>query len=116
MKTRTIPRAQWQKFFDSLSRVYSGSSAALEVLNPDLGAQFEVEETPLTGISYDRTGLELHFSTRAGHLVHRVANPKAIEIEEDGNGLVGAIEIDAEGEPKMILRMKTPVASRLLTA
>jgi hypothetical protein len=114
MVTRAIARERWISFFDSLSRVYAGSGATLEVLAPDLGAQIEVEETPLRGISYDVTGLELHFATRSGHLVHRIAMPARVSIEEGDDGLVAAIEIAADGEPATILRLCTPIASRLL--
>ncbi len=116
METRAVARERWIEFFDSLSRVYAGSRATLEVLAPDLGAQMEVEETPLAGISYDTTGLELHFTTRSGHLVHRIASPTRVSIEERDDGLVAAIEIAADGEPETILRLSAPIASRLLPA
>ena len=116
METRAVARERWIEFFDSFSRAYAGSVATLEVLDPDLGAQIEVEETPLTGISYDTTGLELHFTTRGGHLVHRIASPARVSIEEGDNGLVAAIEIAADGEPETILRLSAPIASRLLNA
>jgi hypothetical protein len=116
MQTRSLPAAGWQRFFDSLSRIYQGSTATLEVLTPDLGAQMEIEEEPLAGISYDRTGLEIHFATRGrGHLTHRVARPTNVHIEERDDGLVSAVEVEGEGEPRIIVRLHAPVASRLLT-
>jgi Family of unknown function (DUF5335) len=116
MQTRTLTRSQWTQFFDSLSRVIAGSRATLEVLSDDLGAQLEVEESPLSGISYDPSGLELHFATRAGHLVHRIENPERTEIEEPDDGLISALEIQAPGEPVFILRLKAPVDWQLLPA
>ena len=116
MQTRTIANPSWQTFFDSFSRLYSGSSASLEILTDDLGAQYEVEETPLTGISYDVSGLELHFATREGHLVHRIEKPERIDIEENDEGLITAVEIAPKGEPRVILHLSAPVASHLLTA
>ena len=116
MQTRTLARSEWTKFFDSLSRIIAGSRATLEVLQDDLGAQMEVEQSPLTGISYDPSGLELHFVTRGGHLVHRIENPERIEVEEPDDGFISALEIQAPGEPAFILRLEAPVNSRLLPA
>jgi hypothetical protein len=116
MQTRTVLPERWESFFDSFSRVYAGSQATLEVVAPDLGAQMEVEETPFSGISYDTSGLELHFATSSGHLVHRVTKPTGVVLEESDDGRVSAIDIRSDGEPEMILRLHSPVASRLLTA
>jgi hypothetical protein len=117
MQTRTVSSEGWEQFFDSFSRIYMGSRATLEILADDLGAQMEVEDMPLTGISFDTSGLELHFQTREGHLVHRIASPARIAIEERSDGLVAAIEIcSTDGEPDTILRLSTLVASRLLPA
>lgn len=98
METRTVSRESWQSYFDSFSRIYAGSRATLEILSGDFGAQMEVEDAPLTGISCDLTGLELHFLTREGRLVHRIASPLRISIEEREDGLVAAIEIASEGD------------------
>jgi hypothetical protein len=116
MQTRTLARSEWTKFFDSLSRIIAGSRATLEVLTDDLGAQMEVEESPLSGISYDPSGLEFHFVTRTGHLVHRIENPERIEVEEPDDGLISALKVQAPGEPVFILRLKAPVDWRLLPA
>lgn len=117
METRTVSRDSWQSFFDSFSRIYTGSRATLEILSGDLGAQMQVEDAPLTGISCDLTGLELHFMTRAGHLVHRIASPLRISIEERADGLVAAVEISSnDDDVETILRLMAPFASRLLSA
>jgi hypothetical protein len=117
MQTRTVSSEGWEQFFDSFSRIYMGSRATLEILADDLGAQMEVEDMPLTGISFDTTGLEMHFQTRQGHLVHRIASPARVTIEERSDGLVAAVEICCtDGEPDTILRLSKLVASRLLSA
>ena len=116
METKTIPPAQWRTLFDSLARIHGGDAATLEILAADLGAQMEVEDAPLSGISYDSSGLELHFAPHGGHVVHRIAKPKRVAIEEGEDGLVAAIEIEADGEPTRVLRLSAPVAARLLTA
>jgi uncharacterized protein DUF5335 len=115
METREISRQQWKSTFDSLSRIYDGSNASLEILDGARGAQMEIEDQPLRGISYDTTGIELVFSTRdGGHLAHRIANPERVQIEEGDDGLIAAIGIVSAGEPQTILRLSSPVASKLL--
>lgn len=117
METRAVSRESWQSFFDSFSRIYCGSRVTLEVLSGDLGAQMEVEDAPLTGISCDLSGLEIHFLTRAGHLVHRVAGPLRISIKAREDGRIAAVEIASEGDDvETILRLMAPFASRLLSA
>ncbi|HYS53645.1 MAG TPA: DUF5335 family protein [Thermoanaerobaculia bacterium] len=117
MQTRTISPSGYKALFDSLSRIYSGSSATLELLDKDFGAQHEVDEQPLRGISYDKDGLELHLTTRDGtHLVHRIPQPKRVQLEERDDGLVEAIAIESEGDPRAILHFHPAVASRLLGA
>ncbi len=115
MRTHSIAREAWQSTFDSLSRVYDGESASLEVLRPDLGAQFEIERQPFRGISYDTDGIELHFAPRDGrHFVHRVARPPRVQIEERDHGLIDAFAIDTDDDPRIVLRLGAPLASTLL--
>lgn len=115
MQTHTIDRPQWKRTFDSLSRVYDGSTASLEILNPDRGAQFEVEEQPLRGITYDASGIELEFATRdGGRVIHRIAHPKRVMFEEGDDGLVQAVEFESEDDPRAVLRLHAPLASHLL--
>jgi len=115
MRTHAIARETWQSTFDSLSRVYEGQSASLEVLGPDLGAQFEIERQPFRGISYDPDGIELHFTPRDGaHFVHRIAHPKLVQVEEGDDGLIVAFAFDSDDDPRTVLRLDAPLASTLL--
>lgn len=115
MRTHSIAREAWQSTFDSLSRVYDSESASLEVLRPDLGAQFEIERQPFRGISYDADGIELHFTPRGGrHFVHRIAHPRRVQIEEGDDGLIVAFAIESDDDPRIVLRLDAPLASTLL--
>jgi hypothetical protein len=115
MQTRTIPPAGYKKFFDSLSRIYDGSSATLEFLDSELGDQYELEEKPLRGVSYDKSGLELFFVTRDGrHLTHRIPHPTKVMFEESDSGLIESLAIESDDEAQAVLRFHPPVASKLL--
>jgi hypothetical protein len=115
MQTRTVSPDGYQNFFDSFSRIYAGNSATFEILSKDLGAQHEVDEQPLRGISYDREGLELHLTASDGtHVVHRIPHPIKVQIEENESGLIEAIEIESDDDPTAILHLNPPLASKLL--
>jgi uncharacterized protein DUF5335 len=115
MHTHSIAPANWKNMFDSLTRVYDGSTATLEILRDDLGAQMEIEDEPLRGIAYDRTGIQLFFVTRDGrHLTHSIPHPKTVAIEEGDDGLVSAIQIASDDDPVAVVRLSAPVASKLL--
>jgi hypothetical protein len=116
MNTHTVSRPQWKLVFDSFSRVYEGSSATLEVLDPELGAQMEVENQPFRGISYDKSGIELAFNTRDGrHLTHIIPHPTLVQIEEGDDGLVAALGIESDDDGPTIVRLHSPIPTRLLT-
>ena len=53
MSTKEIPREKWTEFFDGFSQRHEGWLVNVQVLG-DSGAQTEVRELPLTGISADR--------------------------------------------------------------
>jgi Family of unknown function (DUF5335) len=115
VETRELSRDRWTEMFDSLSRIYGGSTATLEILDGDLGAQMMVEERPLRGITCDASGIEMIFVARNGlHLAHRISAPQRVQIEERDDGYVAAIGIVSSSEPETILRLHEPLASRLL--
>ena len=115
MQTRELSRENWPTIFDSLRRIYSGSTATLEILDGDLGAQMEVEEQRLSGITCDASGIEMIFVTRDGrHLAHRIPTPQRVQIEERDDGYLAAIGITSSSEPERILRLHEPLSSRLL--
>ena len=115
MHTHSIAPTTWKNMFDSFSRIYDGSTATLEILGNDLGAQMEIENEPLRGIAYDRTGIQLFFVTRDGrHLTHRIPHPKTVAIEEGDDGLVKAIQIASDDDPLAVVRLSAPLASKML--
>jgi hypothetical protein len=116
MHTHSIAQERWKKMFDSLSRIYDGSTASLEILSPELGDQFEVEEQPFRGITYDGSGIELVFVIREGrHLAHRIPHPKKVMLEEGDEGLMEALAIESDDDhPPVVVRFHAPVGWKLL--
>jgi Family of unknown function (DUF5335) len=115
VETRELSRDKWTETFDSLSRIYGGATATLEILDGVLGAQIAVAERPLRGITCDASGIEMIFVTRDGlHLAHRISRPQRVQIEERDDGYVAAICIVSSSEPETILHLHAPLPSRLL--
>ena len=51
MRTLVIPRAAWRVKLDEFSAAHDGWRVSLDVLTPDLGAQPEISDLPLRGVS-----------------------------------------------------------------
>src|SRR5437773_2618878 len=51
MSTQEIPRNEWKTFLDTFSHQHEGWLATLEVLGNEIGAQEEVHDLPLEGIT-----------------------------------------------------------------
>src|SRR5438128_10480979 len=87
MPTQEISRKEWNNFFDSFSRQHEGWLATLEVLGRDIGAQEEVHELPLEGVSIG-SGINQPETiaisigrTPDDHISHTITNPEHVRLE-----------------------------------
>ncbi|WP_433518594.1 DUF5335 family protein [Nonomuraea sp. CA-143628] len=48
-----LPREEWRRFFDNLSRQYEGSDVTVEVLSRTFGDLMQAEKLPLAYLEYD---------------------------------------------------------------
>jgi len=104
MATVELPKEEWERYFDELSKNLPAVEAQLEVVDKELGDQIEVEYSPLTGLSYDPKDdvFEIQFTEKHDHLVY---HPKQVFIEEEGGKIVAVEVVDGEGT-RHILRLK----------
>ena len=56
MKTREIPREQWNNLFLMLTRELAGEPVRLEVVGKELGDQPMAEQVPLREVVLDKRG------------------------------------------------------------
>ena len=54
MRTVEIPRAEWAQRLNEFTAIHEGWLVSLDVLDPEIGAQPEIRNLPLLGISADR--------------------------------------------------------------
>ena len=105
-RSRTIPKAAWQPFFDGLSAVAVGKRAEIEVASLDIGDQIVAEWLPLLGMTYDPRDDLLDIAV-AG-LNHRIRRPRQIVTEEGDDG-VELIAVISEDDTQQVVRLKEPL-------
>lgn len=115
MQTVEIPFNDWRRTLDRFSAVHEGWLVSVDVLSAEMGAQPEVRELPLRGITAEPDGLSGAIAITAGrtgegHLTHRVTSPAHVWIERTDDGADAALEIASTDGTKTILRFR--VAAR----
>lgn len=115
MHTKQIPMADWRRTLDDLSRSYDGALVTLEILGAEVGAQQEVHDQPLRGITSDPSGVIVQIEQAGGlYLDHRIAHPQALWIVENEESAVMAIEIEDDGGMRSLVRFRSPVRPKIL--
>lgn len=113
MKTLNIPRADWRTKLDEFSHAHEGWRVSLEVLEPDLGAQPEIDDLPLRGVTaelgkHDSTITIAAGSTGPDQITHVIHKTKDVRLEQNDSGADVALEIESSDHAKAILRFTTP--------
>ena len=104
--SRTIPKAAWRTYFDSLSGALVGKRAEIEAASIDIGDQTVAEWLPLLGITYDSRNDLLDVAV-AG-LNHLIRHPQQVLIEEGASGVEIIAVIAADGT-QQVVRLKDPL-------
>ena len=116
MPTQEISRTEWNNFFDGFTRQHEGLLATLEVFAPDVGAQEEVHQLPLEGISIgsaseNPNAISINLGkTPEDHVTHTITEPEHVWLEQTPEGTNGALEIESADETKTLLRFQIPNA------
>ncbi len=110
--TREVPRREWPEFFGTFSRDHQSWRMTLEVLGPDVGAQVEVQDQPLAGITaqLEKRGRDV-IAITFGHqeFTRMVEKPKRIWLRTAGDGTDEALEIECASGPATLLRFRGPI-------
>jgi hypothetical protein len=114
MRTRQVPFTEWRGTLDDLSRSFAGALVSLEVVGGEVGAEEEVCNQPLRGITSDRNGVTVQIEKAGGiHLSHRIAHPQKVRIVESMEGSLIAVEIEDHGGVQNLVRFLTPARAEL---
>ena len=107
MPTREIARRDWPKFFDSVSAALSGKVIVIEVDSLELGAQTEVRNLSLDGLTYDPKDDAFIISTAV--IEHVIRAPRRIFVA-DGEAGINSLEIVDSDGGKQIVNFNEPLA------
>ena len=113
MRTVVIPRADWPAKLDEFSTVHDGWRISLDVLTPELGAQPEIENVPLRGVTAELSDRDTVITIAAGwkdaeHITHMIHAPTRVQLEQNESGADVALAIEAADHSKAILRITSP--------
>jgi Family of unknown function (DUF5335) len=106
MTTRKLEKAEWQPFFDTVSKALIGKRAEIEIASLSLGDQIEAEWLPVIGIAYDPKDDVLEIALDG--LDHLIPHPKEIYIDDAGVLLNSLEVIDGEGTSQ-IVQLRDPL-------
>lgn len=114
MRTRHVPSTEWRATLDDLSRSFSGALVSLEVVGGEVGAEEEVCNQPLRGITSDRSGVTVAIEKAGGfHLNRRIAHPRTLRIVDSTEGSLIAVEIEDSGGVQNLVRFLSPARAEV---
>ena len=113
METVELSASDWQRALDKFSSVHEGWLVSLELIGPELGAQPEITDLPLVGVTAERgprgDAITIAAATRDGaNISHIVQEPTHVRIERTNDGADEALAIESRDGVTAILRFKTP--------
>lgn len=115
--SNTIEVTQWTNYFKDFSERNLKRPVRLEIFD-ELGAQEEVKNFPLAGISVEPDGvdaprLEIMFgglsANESEHLTHTITNVTKIMSRADENNVEDAVEFISENGTKTLLSLEKTV-------
>lgn len=116
MKTTEIQKTEWPKFFDSLSRKHRGSSATLEILGGEIGAQVEEQDLAFEGIvaqSDEVRGYEVAILMGArsdDHITHSIRQVTQVSLGQTDDGADFALAIRSSEGVTALLRFRSSMS------
>jgi len=106
MATTRLAKAQWQAYFDRVSKSLPAKNALIEVAGLGLGEQFEAKWVPFAGVTYDPKDDVLVVAVEG--LEHLIRRPQEIYVDQDADTLRSFEAIDADGQRHIVL-LKDPL-------
>jgi hypothetical protein len=111
MRTVEIPREAWAQTLNEFTAIHEGWLVSLDVQGPVIGAQAEINNLPLLGISADRADHDGTIMISAGslvgeHIIHTIHAATRVYIERREDGADVALQIESADGTKAILRFR----------
>lgn len=111
MRTVEIPREAWRSALDTFTTMHTGWLVSLEILDPSIGAQPEIDNLPLLGVSTERAETGGAITISAGrpdtpNITHAIHAPSRVHIERREDGADIALQIESADGTRAILRFR----------
>ena len=111
MPTVEIPREDWVRQLNEFTNIHEGWLVSLDILSTELGAQPEIDNLPLLGVSADRidhdgTIVVSVAGSASEHFTHIIENVARIYVERTDDGADAALEIESADGTRTILRFR----------
>ncbi len=105
-----VPRDEWTQVLKAFSAVHEGWPVSLDILSASIGAQPEITELPLLGVSVEPGdgGTITIAAARSAvdHITHIVQAPTRVWIQHTDAGTSAALEVESADGTRTILRFK----------
>jgi hypothetical protein len=112
MQTIDVPQRDWGRTLDEFSALHDGWIVSLDVLAPEIGAQPEIRQLPLRGVTADTDSHGAAITIAAAlsdgeQITHIVHAPTHVRIERTNDGADVALQIESRDGAAAILRLTT---------
>ena len=114
MQTVEIPREAWVHKLNEFARIHEGWLVSLDVLAGDFGAQPQIDNLPLLGVSADRIDHDGTITVSVArsvreHFTRIIEAVTGIQIERTDDGADAALQIETADGTRTILRFRAAV-------
>ena len=111
MRTAELPREAWVQQLNEFSAIHDGWLVSLDVLDPEIGAQPEIDNLPLLGVSVDRIDHDGTIAVSVArsateHFTHIIHAVTRIYVERTDDGADAALEIESVDGTTTVLRFR----------
>jgi hypothetical protein len=115
MRIIEIPRETWTAQLNAFTIAHEGWLVSLEVFGGDFGAQPEITNLPLLGVSADRVNHDGTIAVSVArsaveHLTHVVRHVARIYVEQADDGATAALLIESVDGTRTVLQLRAPTS------
>jgi Family of unknown function (DUF5335) len=111
METLEIPRNEWVPRLNEFTAMHDGWLVSLDILSPDIGAQPDITDLPLVGVTFEdiRAGTVTISAGRSAvaEITHTIQAPSHIWVERTDAGADAALAIESADGATTSLRLRT---------
>jgi hypothetical protein len=112
-----LPRDRWKDELNTFTAAHEGWLASIDVFGSEIGAQHEIRDMPLIGVSADRINHDGAIAvsvarSTADHFTHMIHGVMRIFIERQTDDTPAFFLIESSDGTRTMLRFRTPHSGR----